>query len=468
MCDELTNMPGADLHDNISIDAVHNSEERYDAPKCHLGTRTAVQEDIFSWITHGDDDAQPMKILWLTGPAGTGKTAIAGSIADACDEQGLLAGTFFFSSFTGSEKRRSKRYLVATLAYHLVMQLDNDHPLRHAMLAAVERDPSLFRRQLKDQIRGILVKPFHDTHTLFDTSTLPNVFIIDGLDEVEAANSRQAGKDPHEARSESQRDQEEILSALFYAANDSNFPFRVIIASRPEPVICAFFSADPVHLSREIFLDGKYNPDADIRLFLHAKFAEIRRRYRLPLSWPSGQGIQDLVQTASGQFIYAATVLRFLQNTKGLQGPQALLCIILDWKFQDGVTSALAPLDALYTRVLMSSPDLPLAAQWIGAMNHDGLRRAPALFVNQLLQEFEGQSVCLLENLSSLLWIPPIVDEWEASYKFYHKSFLDFLEYRAVLEIRDAFNQGHALFFQRSLHVFRSASLFPFHESYKF
>jgi hypothetical protein len=399
-----------------------------------------------------------MKILWLTGPAGTGKTAIAGSVADTCDEQGLLAGSFFFASFTGSEKRRSKRYLVATLAYHLVMQLGNDHPLRQAILAAVERDPAIFRRRLKDQIRVILVKPFQDTRTRFDTSALPNVFIIDGLDEVEAANSRQAGKDPHEARLENERDQEEILSALLYAANDSNFPFRIIITSRPEPIIRGFFSADAVDLTREIFLDEKYNPDADIGLFLNSKFAEVRRRYRLPLSWPLAEDIQRIVITASGQFVYAATIIRFLQNTKHPRGPQGLLQTVLDWEAKDAASSALAPLDALYTRILLSSPDPPLAVQWVWAINDIGLDEAPASFVNQLLQEFEGQGAYLLENLSSLVWMPPAGDE-SSPYKIYHKSFIDLLEFRAGKELRGDYNGGNEVFLQGCLRVFRGASL---------
>ncbi|TEB30689.1 hypothetical protein FA13DRAFT_1733552 [Coprinellus micaceus] len=106
---EMRKDPFQHLYDNIAIDAVHNSAGRYDAPKCHEDTRKAVQEEIHGQIQEGDDDAEPKKILWLTGPAGTGKTAIAGSIADTCDEEGLLAGSFFFASFLASETRRSKR-----------------------------------------------------------------------------------------------------------------------------------------------------------------------------------------------------------------------------------------------------------------------------------------------------------------------------------------------------------------------
>jgi nucleoside-triphosphatase THEP1 len=60
-----------------------------------------MQDEIVSWILHGDDEEEPKKILWVTGPAGGGKTAIMGSTANTCQKKGLLACGFFFSSFAG-------------------------------------------------------------------------------------------------------------------------------------------------------------------------------------------------------------------------------------------------------------------------------------------------------------------------------------------------------------------------------
>lgn len=443
----------SDLRENIAEEAIHNSDERCDAPKVHPETRKAVQQDILGWISHGDDDPEPKKILWVSGPAGAGKTAIAGSIAEFCDEEGLLAGSFFFSSFSGSEKRRSKRCVVATLVYSFLRH-DALQALRESILSTLERDPAIFRTTLRNQCRALLLKPFHDTLGRLDVSALPKFIILDGVDEVEAVSSRQLDK--HEARLANEADQVEILSALLQAAHDINFPFRIIVVSRPERVIRDFFSTRANHVSREIFLDDKYNPDSDIELFLNASFADIRRRYALPPRWPGKDDIRRLVDNASGQFIYAATIIRFLRSGKH-RNPQALLRNILDTS-QDSSLNALAPLDALYTRILMSSPDAPLAVRWISAIN-DWLRDKPAQFTRWLLQDSEGEAEYLLENLASLVCTPPEGDN-RSPYTFYHKSLFDFLRstQRCGPKLKASYDAGSDFLRDRWLDILKSAS----------
>ncbi|KAJ3539498.1 hypothetical protein NMY22_g4716 [Coprinellus aureogranulatus] len=423
------------LREHIAAEALYNSEERCDAPTCHPETRKAVQEDIHGWINSEDEP----KIMWLSGPAGGGKTAIAGSIAETCDEQGLLAGSFFFSSFAGSLNRRLKRGLIATLAYCL-LQHDSLEMLRDPMLLAIERDPTIFRKRLRDQCRLLLLKPFYDALSRgpYDRTALPKVIIIDGLDEVEAVNSRQLEK--HEARLANEADQVEILHALLQAAHDDNVPFRILIISRPERVIRKFFSTEANRVTREIFLDNKYDPDSDILLFLKAKFSDIRRRYNISPSWPTEAEFKQLVETASGQFIYAATVARFLEGGK-LPNPRLLLTELLVWRSQDPGTNGLASLEALYTHIIMSSPDPRLATEWLEAFG-DVLKETPALFSNQLLQEYEGQAEYVLENLQSLVHIP--TSELNCKpYRLYHKSLLDYLEStgatRRSVDVRDVF-----------------------------
>ncbi|KAJ3504904.1 hypothetical protein NMY22_g17765 [Coprinellus aureogranulatus] len=358
------NSPCIDLYDHSALGALHNSAERCDAPKCHEETRVAVQEEIFSWITHGERDALPKRVLWMSGPAGTGKTAIAGTVAETCKVKGLLAATFFFSSFSGSTERRSKRFLVTTIAYQL-LQHDAFQDVGRRILAAAEKNPGIFLVRLKDQMEELILKPIREYRQEGgDISGWPQVIIIDGVDEVVSdLHEPQSKSTIHTAKEDTHR---EILSTLLQAALDPAFPFRILIVSRPERVIRNFFANEAQHVTRNIFLDDKYDPDADIALFLRSKFTEIRRRYNLPSSWPSDETIRKLVDNASGQFIYAATVLRFVQDP--VQLPQAQLECVMSLKPSGNASNPFGPLDALYTRIMSGCPNPKLAICWLEAM----------------------------------------------------------------------------------------------------
>ncbi|KAJ2927077.1 hypothetical protein H1R20_g10006, partial [Candolleomyces eurysporus] len=421
------------LRDHISAGAMHDSAERCDAPKCHPETRVAVQDEVTSWILHGDGDGQPKKILWMTGPAGTGKTAIAGSIADTCHTKGILACGFFFSSFAGPANRRSKRCLVATLAYQLV-QHGALRDVGERILSCVERNPAIFERQLEVQLDQLLLQPLRDSRSNGDTSSWPKVIVLDGLDECEAEQYDDTARSPRVAARTKEADQTEILSSLLKAANDPSFPFRIIITSRPEPNIQAFFTDIASYTTRKIFLDEKYNPDADMTLFLEYKFADIRRRYQLPASWPSDVVKQTLVRNATGQFIYVATIIRFMEGRSA--PPQELLKQVLKLHVTNASNNPFTPLDGLYTHILNSSSDPLLTVRWLYLIFCCGLLDAPsgdaqsARFIRLFLESSPGEATHVLGSLNSLISIPP-TDDHTSPYSLFHKSLRDFLKDRS-------------------------------------
>ncbi|RXW17723.1 hypothetical protein EST38_g8129 [Candolleomyces aberdarensis] len=416
------------LRDHIAAGAMHDSAERSDAPKCHPETRVAVQDEIVSWILHGDDEEEPKKVLWVTGPAGGGKTAIMGSTADTCHKKGLLACGFFFSSFAGTVDRRTKRCFVATLAYQLV-QHDAMRDVGERILSRVERNPAIFERQLEVQLDQLLLQPLRESPKAPDSPTWPKIIVIDGLDECEAEQYGDAPLSPQAAALAKEADQAEILHALFKAANDPSFPFRIIIASRPEHVIQSFFTDVASYATRRIFLDEKYNPDADMTLFLESKFAGIRRRYQLPASWPPEEDKQTLVRNASGQFIYVATVMRFIEGLSA--PPPQILNQVLRLGGINASNNPFAPLDALYTHILNSSPNPLLAAQWIFLIFSTPFLAPPdnplsARFIQLFLESSPGEASYVFRGLNSLVSIPP-TDDHTSPFSLFHKSLTDFL-----------------------------------------
>ncbi|RXW23120.1 hypothetical protein EST38_g2752 [Candolleomyces aberdarensis] len=427
------NGPIPDLVSQIAPGALHDSAERCDAPKCHPETRVAVQGEIYSWIIHGDSDpAQNMvKIKWVTGPAGTGKSAIMGSVADTCKKDGVPAVTFFFSA-SASPDRRRKTAFIPTLAYQLAEHLP---ALKGPVAQAIRDKPLLFTKNLRVQMEALILTPLRQV-----TLKQPGVVLVDGVDECEVEQyvgshiSPRAGGSIERTKDE---DQLEILEVLREASLDPAFPFRIVIASRPERVFREFFKNESYKSSfaPNLILDEKYNPNADIVLFLRAKFSEIRRRFNLSTSWPSPEILATLLDQASGQFIYAATVIRYITTARH-GSPQTLLDCVLNVKPTSAGTSPFSHLDAFYTHILQSAANSTLAVKWLWILKGEipgwadiftNLHSPPAAFlVNLLLQTDNGNAEYVLGDLHSLIDVPPS-DDLETPYRPYHKSLYDFL-----------------------------------------
>jgi sigma54-dependent transcription regulator len=102
-----------------AADAFHNSKERFPPPQCHEGTREVTWSQIITWIaqTHNNINPTTARILWLHGPAGAGKSAIAESISEKPEAHNMLAGSFFFS--WGNDQRGTTQFFISTIAYQL-------------------------------------------------------------------------------------------------------------------------------------------------------------------------------------------------------------------------------------------------------------------------------------------------------------------------------------------------------------
>ncbi|KDR78527.1 hypothetical protein GALMADRAFT_29439, partial [Galerina marginata CBS 339.88] len=316
----------------IAPGAFHNSRERleYDPPKCHPDTRVAVIQAIIDWI---EDGQKTTFVKWLNGAAGAGKSAIAQEIAELCHKSRRLAASFFWSRSAAG--RNDEERLIASLAYELLTVIPH---LRRAVEKAVESDAYIFTRSLQTQLESLIIQPLKEVfeHSQSEQVDIPMVIILDGLDECGKPEAQQY-----------------ILKLVANSVSKFPIPLCFLIASRPEKAIRDSFNDQPLFaMTDRLILDEKYDPDDDIRLFLVESFESVKRthelRLLLPPVWPSNDDINRLVRKSSSQFIYAATVVKFMKSS--LQRPNEQLDIIL------GVTAAgtatpFAELDALYTTI---------------------------------------------------------------------------------------------------------------------
>jgi len=290
------------LEKAVAPNAFHNSGDIVDPPKCHPNTRTAVINKIMDWIRGLGIDDRNTAVLWMYGPAGAGKSAIAHKIAELCVLHNLLLATFFFSHSDAT--RNNSKSLIATIAYQIAI---SDIPwAREKIFATIERDPLILTQSLEAQVTALIVEPLRDPLEAgyFNEPTSRRLIIIDGLDECN--------------NSATQCKILEVIALLFH---NYHLPLIILIGSRPEQHITYSFSNGSIsEFHTTLALDDTYQPDDDIRLFLSDNFKKIKdthrmRRYLDP-SWPSVDILDGLVKKSSGQFIYASTVVKYVSSIR--------------------------------------------------------------------------------------------------------------------------------------------------------
>ena len=399
------------LQQHITPGAFHNSDERYDPPKCHPHTRRAVLKKIMDWVK---DAGRVDMFLWLYGPAGAGKSAIAQTIAELLEEAGLLAAAFFFSR--NAAGRDDKTPLVATLVYQLVKSIPE---IRAHVLEAVEQDPALFSCSIGAQIRALIIKPLNAVANDKTLSPIlrsrPRLIILDGLDECRTTSA-----------------QTHILNALSTAVKHLHFPLCFLIASRPEQDIRQAFNDQNGlgSLSFSIALDDTYQPDDDIRVFLQSTFDEIKRKHPsrayFPTSWPNSEDIQRLVEKSSGQFIFASTVAKYVNSHR--HWPPDRLNIIFG-QSKPGQETPFAELDGLYHLILSSVADIERVMDVLALLILQPFQRGWAkttTMCERFLFYRPGEIHTILSDLHSIIFVPAPERSFR-KLEFFHASLSDFL-----------------------------------------
>jgi len=395
-----------------------------------------------SWI---EDLSRPSSVLWFNGPAGSGKTAIANTLSERCAAKQWLGGSYFFSRLALGGNNPAR--LFPTIAYQLSLAIPSVGKIIDGIVA---NDPSVVMKKMEAQLQKLIVEPLQQ---VLDPLTRPIVVIIDGLDECEG---------------------EEVQSHILrHLGSVFRFPsvgrlahVCFIVTSRPELWIRDEFANEPLsRITRQMFLGQTAEANDDIRTFFRMGFTEIHDspKHRLTMSnvskpWPSYRVLDDLVERASGQFIYPATVLKFVADPN--YRPTDRLEIITSTPAMASLASTPKPfaaLDQLYSQILSTAPDkqrtLEILAALIAmqaAVLKLGLWWSPHVellrVAERLLGLQPGDSPLALRMVHSLVHItgrslisdipddnfsapenPRIYWRSEDTIKFHHKSFVDYL-----------------------------------------
>jgi hypothetical protein len=411
--------------------ARHNGK---DAPSgCLKDTRIDVLEELELWARQ----LSPHEfIYWMSGLAGTGKSALMRSICDRLAELSILGASFFISRT--DKERQDPGNVVRTIAYHFARL---QSIARVPIAEAIQRNPDVVQDSLMDQIHCLLEIPLSVIARQLES---PIIIVIDGLDEcAKDINGLEGG---------------DLLLGLFNALEKCSGKIKLIISSRLERTIQNVFAViRPAWFKLHNIEESVVR--ADIRLFFEVSFLSIAREHALDRrEWPAERSLDELTNRAGGLFIYAATVVKFLSTSRA--DPIARLRSILDGELVSG-SSSYRQLDGIYNHILQSAIPTDLEPHekeeliqrlrtLLGVLVV--LQRPLSVAELATLLKVEDRSLRNdLNSISAVVLLPD--DESNGVVQLFHASFPDYLanpsrctEFDGHLSIQPSESHGHVVF----------------------
>ena len=343
-------------------------------------------------------------MYWLNGLAGTGKSTITQSFSEMAAKEGILGASFFCSR--DYLNRKELKNIFPTLAF----QLAHNYPhFRSILIRTIKKDPTLAHTSLISQLESLLVDPLSG-------KDISCTIIIDALDEC-------VDDQPASA----------ILSVLGRFVK--KLPLvKFFITGRPEPRIRTGFRLPLLQPLTQIFLLHEVELSSvnnDIQLYLTQRLtmvAKQRSDLDLPNPWPSGGEIMALTKKSSGLFIFASTLVRFIESAH--HEPNKRLHLLVS-EINSTTHEGHAGIDSLYSQILLHAfSDVHDSGVFASMRSVLG---AIILALNPLsrneLSVILGIPMAListtLRHLHSVILVPASESK---EIRIFHKSFPDFLQ----------------------------------------
>ena len=375
-----------------------------------------------------DSSPDSPNVYWLFGSAGSGKSTIAYTIARRFEFAGdsndtiILGGNFFCSR--QFEETRLSKYIIRTIAYHLALTCK-------PFADALRRSGNLIIKDhsIQTQIENLLVKPWpwkeSDSAQRRDPSVPPRphssaspppnlpmppmnyLIVIDALDEIDDNGGS------------------EFLWNLLNVVNKHRLPgLKFFVTSRSDPGLVS--DVEKFERKHRYRLQDVNEEEIrhDIATYINANLPDPLDRSQ----------VEALVELSGGLFIYATTVVKYLE-TCGRSEQQVFLAELLPTANSStpqslSDTTSFTLLDTLYLQVLRQAfrEFIPKTPKWFDRLRilHTFLctiERTSTSVIADLL--FTSDYTDVAEKLLSALHAVLYTEDGRVL--AYHKSFSDFI-----------------------------------------
>ncbi|KAF9442217.1 hypothetical protein P691DRAFT_681947, partial [Macrolepiota fuliginosa MF-IS2] len=400
------------LREKAGPAAMYDSSARAYPPRCHPGTRKRLRSHINRWgAGHGSN----RRMLWVLGPAAVGKSAIAQATAEEFDEMERFGASFFFSK---PNHISDPDWVIPTLVYQLATK-HRQH--KHIITQRLVDDPLILEKNRQVQFRKLMIEPFRILMTEYpDAVREPLLIILDGLDECQDKEA-----------------QVEFINLIStHVRQVDKFPLLWMICSRPEwHLQTALSNVDfEVVCERQELKVRDPEAQADVRHLLGVGFDKIREKYRdrLHNDWPDKDHLLQIATAASGHLGFASFILRFIGDNQ-YSDPDSQLNICVKFLSGGGIIGTMNPLhalDLLYRQILSDVPviTLPTTMRILGFFLFHHPNRFPADDDAKFLNVDQTTFRRSLQNLHSVIHVPPAEESDKTPLRIYHASFYDFLK----------------------------------------
>ena len=270
-------------------------------------------------------------IFWLSGWAGTGKSAIARTVARHYEDDGRLAASFFFSRGGGDCSHTG--LFVTSIAHQLAKcrSLDIQDDVRRSL----KEHSQVASQTLQDQWTRLVLQPLSRRGNSGRRSVF--VLVIDALDECE--NERSIGT---------------LLQLLPRVSEIVGIRMRILVTSRPETPVRHGFKriCEGTHHDFVLHDISSVVINRDIQVFLEHRLSKFAAECYFPDDWPGARILERMVEHAGGLFIWAETACKFIEEDMFLA--EERLDVLMNCS-SDVVPEPQRHLDRIYATVLSAS-----------------------------------------------------------------------------------------------------------------